>query len=206
MNPAQLHLVVALPAEARPLIRAFGLKRQQPDGPFPLYQQAGTRLVLSGVGSQAAAAATHFLHQAAGSPNGAIWINIGIAGHASRPIGEPILAQRLMDDSRSAAWETAIEFVPPCPTDLLTTLAQPEFDYRRPGAFDMEAAGFYTAACQLAPRARVHCLKVISDNGEHPGHGIGGRLVSELIDGQLETLSRLVKRLQADPLKESNPC
>jgi nucleoside phosphorylase len=197
VNQRHLNLVAALPAEARPLISHFGLTRQQPDGAFPLYRKGPISLVLSGVGKDAAAAATSFLRQATPHHRDTLWLNLGIAGHASRPIGEAILAREITDEETGQRWEPAIHFTPPCATDRLTTLAQPEFNYRRPGAFDMEAAGFYGAAMQLAPQTDILCFKVISDNGEQPGQGLSSRRVSQLIGEQLATLSRLLELLQA---------
>lgn len=198
MGLTHLNLVVALPAEAKPLISHFRLTRQQPDGAFPIYRNEHITLVLCGIGKKAAASATAFLHETTDTLNDAIWINLGIAGHTSRPVGEAILACQIVDDGSGQAWEPTFSFTPPCTTERLTTLDQPEFDYQRPGAFDMEASGFYATAKQLAPQTDIHCFKVISDNGEEPGQGLSGRQVSQLIQGQLATLSRLLELLQAN--------
>jgi len=144
MSTAAFNFVVALPAESKPLIAHFGLKRRQPDGDFPIYQKDAISLIRSGVGKAASANATHFLlnHQ---QQKETIWINLGIAGHATRPIGDMILAQYTQDEDSQQEWAIPSNLNLLCELERLTTLSQPEFDYTRPGAFDMEAAGFLSA-------------------------------------------------------------
>ena len=60
MPADELVLLVALKAEAKPLIKAFGLQRQQPDGAFPRYRNGPLSLVLTGPGTEAAVQATRF--------------------------------------------------------------------------------------------------------------------------------------------------
>ncbi|VAX10115.1 hypothetical protein MNBD_GAMMA26-1296 [hydrothermal vent metagenome] len=190
MHILTFNLVVALPAEARPLINHFGLRRQQPDGAFPIYRNEQVSLVLSGVGKQASAAATRCLFEGNDLATGSIWINIGIAGHACRPVGDIILANNVVDETTGQHWMPQLGFVPPCDLDMLTTLNQPDNDYARPGAFDMEAAGFLAAAGQKA-----YCLKIISDNKNNQSRGIKGKVVSQLVMAQLGILDRFIKQL-----------
>lgn len=191
----QINFVVALPAEARPINARFGLKRRQPDGDFPVYRNDETALVLCGVGKAAAAAATRFLHGRNGSPNGALWLNAGIAGHPSAAIGTPMLARRISDAETGQAWEARFGFEPPCAMEDLVTLGRPGFGYDRPCAFDMEAAGFFSAARGITAPGLVQCFKVISDNRDNPGHGISAKTVSRLIEARLDTLALLLARM-----------
>ncbi len=188
MNSLTFNFVIALPAEAKPLIAHFKLKRMQPDGDFPIYQEGAVTLVRSGVGKEAAANATRFLlhrHQQKKS----IWINLGIAGHATRQIGDMILAQQILDEDSQQQWITTFNLDSPCKREELTTLSQPEFDYSRPGAFDMEAAGFLSAL-----GGNGYCLKIISDNSSHPGHSIKAKQVSQLISRQLDNIDQLMSQ------------
>jgi len=199
MDSPQLNLVIALPAEAKPLIAHFGLKRQQPDGEFPIYSARDMALVLSGVGKNAAAMATEYLFRQRKGSHHARWLNIGITGHASRPIGEAIMAQRIIDGETNREWVLNLDFVPPCDTEVLVTLNQPEFDYQRPEAFDMEAAGMIDTVSRLNPEAKAYCLKIISDNRDNPAYGINGRMVRRLISDQITTITRLLQQLQSIP-------
>ena len=73
-----IHLVVALRAEARPLIEHFRLRGEPERSPFALYQGDAMRLVISGVGRVAAAGAT--AHLATRYPESrAAWLNFGMA-------------------------------------------------------------------------------------------------------------------------------
>ena len=188
VSPA-FNFVVALPAEAKPLIAHFGLKRLQPDGRFPIYQKGAVTLVRSGVGKAAAASATQFLlnHH---PQKKSIWINLGIAGHATRQTGDMILAQCTLDADSRQQWIMPSGLNPPCELEELTTLGQPEFNYSQPGAFDMEAAGFLSAL-----GGNGYCLKIISDNRHNPGHGIKAKWVSHLISKQLDNIDQLMLQL-----------
>ena len=53
-----LRFVVALAAEARPLIARYRLERLSSAAAFPLYRRGAAALVVSGIGKTAAAAAT----------------------------------------------------------------------------------------------------------------------------------------------------
>ena len=190
MSSPLFNFVVALPAEAKPLIAHFGLKRRQPDGDFPIYQNGATSLVRSGVGKEASKQATCFLLDNCNQQEEIIWINLGIAGHATRQIGDMILAACITDEDSQQQWKIPSSLNPPCELDTLTTLTQPEFDYTRPGAFDMEAAGFLSAL-----KGNGYCLKIISDNSHRPGHGIKAKWVSQLINEQLNKIDELMAQL-----------
>ena len=190
MSQPAFNFIVALPAECKPLIAHFGLKRKQPDGDFPLYQNGPISLVRSGVGKEASAHATRFLLGNHGQLPETIWINLGIAGHATRQIGDMILAQSVLDEDSQQQWTIPPNFSPACKFETLTTLSQPEFDYTRPGAFDMEAAGFLSAL-----NGNGYCLKIISDNGNQPGHGIKAKWVSQLINEKLDIIDQIMDQL-----------
>ncbi len=170
------------------MIAHFGLKRQQPDGDFPIYQKDAISLIRSGTGRAAAKKATCTLlnHQ----QQERIWINLGIAGHASRPIGDMILARYILDETSQQQWKLPSDLDPPCELERLTTVSQPEFDYTRPGAFDMEAAGFLSAL-----DGNGYCLKIISDNHSRPGHGMKAKWVSQLIREQLGNIEQFMGQL-----------
>ncbi len=189
-NPA-FNFIVALPAESKPLIAHFGLKRVQPDGMFPIYQKGAISLVRSGVGKAASANATRFLLNHPWQKE-SIWINLGIAGHATRPIGDMILAQQTLDEDSQRTWKIPSNLNSLCELERLTTLSKPEFDYTRPGAFDMEAAGFLSAL-----EGNGYCLKIISDNRLNPGQGIKAKQVSQLIREQLDNIDQLMHQLSS---------
>jgi len=195
MADTPIHLVTALPAEAKPVSSRFGLERLQAACGFPVYRNRHISLVVSGVGKANSAAAGALLQGLSGCPANAIWLNLGIAGHCDLPVGQAVLARSITDAASGASWQLPMEIDPPCPSVALETLDRPDFDYERSCAFDMEASGFYATALRFSPPQLVHCLKVISDNREQSGWGISGATVRRLIEGQLDLLEILMERL-----------
>ena len=167
-----LRFVVALEAEAKPLIDRYRLKRDPAARAFSVYRGESTSLVVSGVGKVAAAAATVYLNACDDSLGPAVWLNVGIAGHATRPVGEAVAVHKIRDVASGRAWypprvfEAPSSDQHPCTSDQLTTVDRPERDYADPGAYDMEASGFYPTACRFTSSELVHCLKIVSDGPE----------------------------------------
>ena len=77
-----MNFVVALKAEALPLVESLGLTKESAASPFPLFASDRHRLVLSGVGKELAAKATNFLSERFSNPNQA-WMNFGLSGHGT---------------------------------------------------------------------------------------------------------------------------
>lgn len=197
MSDIPVNLVVALPAEAKPVIRHFGLQRWQPDGDFPVYRNGPLCLVLSGVGKAASAAAVAFLNARRSEAGRSIWLNLGIAGHGRQAVGEALLASRITDGETHQSWGVCITFEPPCDTTCLLSLDRPHDHYPSNCATDMESTGFVSAALRHSPPQLVHCLKIVSDNPASPAQNINARLVSDLIANRLTIVSLLIERLQA---------
>ena len=196
MNLRPVLLVVALPAEAQPITRLFKLRRSLPDRGFPLYRRDHLSLVVSGPGKLAAAAATAWLGAMLGAPGEAVWLNLGITGHSRRPLGQALLARRVIDAGSGRSWDPPIPFPPPLETETLVTLDRPGERYDPRGAVDMEASGFVTAALRFAPPQLVHCMKVVSDNEASPVTNINGARVRQWIADRSAALEVLIDLLQ----------
>ena len=195
MKRPPVNILVALPAEARPLAAFYRLKRVNAAKDFPVYRAGPVSLVVSGVGKMAAAAATEYLHGLDGTRQCPIWINLGIAGHGRLPIGEAMLARRITDAVSGRQWHPSPLIAPPLRTEDLITVDQPSFDYEQPAAFDMEASGFFPTATRFTRPELVHCVKIVSDNGQSPARAINGKRVSAWIARQQNTLVLLLQRL-----------
>lgn len=196
MATEQIILLVALPAEAKPLIRAFGLLRQQPDGAFPFYINGSLGLVLTGSGEKAAGDATRFaIERSLNQP--ACWINLGIAGHSQLEPGNCLLADKIKHPSTGREWPLQ----PPAGLNELTTgslhcVDQPETRYSEAAGYDMESAAIADALSDRDLLSRLHVVKIISDNPQHPARGISARMVGDLIQAQLPLIEGLIKHLQ----------
>ena len=188
-----VNLLIALPAEARPLIRRFALKLLQPSETFPIFAGETIRLIRSSPGKNAARTAVEQLRTHFSEPDS--WLNLGIAGHSHHPPGTPLLANKVTDRETGQSWEPAFPFPLPCDTTELITVDSPEKTYADPCAYDMEASGFFAAARSTARADQVHCLKIVSDNPQSGHRQISGKAVEKLVEQNLELLDGLVRTL-----------
>ena len=189
-----LCLVVALAAEARPLLAPHRLQGVS-GHPYRICAGEQTHLIVSGVGKVAAAAATAYLRALIGDAPAA-WLNIGIAGHGSQAVGTALLAHKVVDIASGKLFYPTFTASPPCRTTLLHTVdrVQPATG---DAAYDMEASGFCEAAQRFATSERVHCLKVVSDNPQSSYQELNAEKVETLIEAQLDMIAQVGEHLRA---------
>ncbi|MEJ2453774.1 MAG: hypothetical protein P8103_06400 [Candidatus Thiodiazotropha sp.] len=192
MKGHSLCLVVALPAEAKPVIRALGLKRLQPDGAYPRYGRGAITLVLSGPGQLAAGKAVAWI--ASMSANSATyWINLGIAGHARLQPGEVVCADRVIDTSTGEAWALEpLSGLPATRIGPLRCVVEAETRFADVAAYDMESSAIARVLAGDSALSRLQVLKIISDNPANPSRGINAKMVAKLIEGALPTLETMI--------------
>jgi len=191
-----IHLVVALPAEARALIRHFRLRDKCSATAFPVYRNERMALIVSGPGKVSAAAATASLQATSDAVRHAAWLNIGIAGHATQTIGTGLGVYRITDRSTKQNWYPPQVLGFPAPAENLVTVDQPGEAYLDNTLQDMEASGFYPIACRYVTGELVQCFKVVSDNREQTAAGINAQLCEQLIAAQLGTIEALAGEMQ----------
>src|SRR3990167_5887762 len=185
--------VVALLPEAKPLIERYQLTLNSSRGKFKVYSGAPkTFLIISGVGRAKVMEAVRFLYEYAGGIRNSVWLNVGIAGHSSYPVGTAVLAHKMVDQASQESWYPPIPFGAPCSTDCVITVNRPETNYAEPFVYDMEASGFCKAAMQFSTAELVHCFKVISDNQSSPAKQVSKALTERLIQNHLGTLDSVV--------------
>lgn len=191
MKPAsrQIRFVVAMPSEAKPINRHFGLIRDNSATEYSLYRNQDMALVITGIGSAASEQATRWLLRLLPEP--ALCINVGIAGHSHLPIGAALLASEILHRSNGNRWQTQLPAYSPCASAPLITCAEPETEYAHSALYDMEAAGFYQAASEFVPPHYIHCVKIVSDNPQSPVHIINRELITQLMEQQLPLLEQL---------------
>ena len=188
-----LCLVVALAAEARPLLAPYHLQGVS-GHPYRICAGEQTHLIVSGIGKVAAAAATAYLRALVGDAPAA-WLNIGIAGHGSQAVGTPLLAHKVVDAASGKPFYPTFTAPPPCRTTLLHTVDRAQSAVGD-AAYDMEASGFCEAAQRFATSERVHCLKVVSDNPQSSYQTLNAGKVEALIEAQLDTVAQVGEHLQ----------
>jgi nucleoside phosphorylase len=197
MSSDRLNLLVALPAEAKPLIRAFDLKRLQPDGTFPCYGRGALTLVLSGPGRAAAGSAVAYMRDLSADSH-SHWINLGIAGHARLRPGDCLLADSVLDATTGEHWLlTPMAGLPGVDVGPLRCVPHAETRYAQTAAYDMESAAIARVLDRVHALSRLQVLKVVSDNPHNPSRRINAKMVGELIEGCLPTLDALMRRLQS---------
>ncbi len=197
LEPA-INLVVALPPEARPINRHLGLVRDNHHDRYRLYRKGHISLVISGPGADSAARATEWLHSVNDYRLDDIWINLGIAGHPHHPLGEIFQASEIEDRERGHIWHLETKATIPCPSERVISVITPDTTYSTNALIEMEAAGFYRSATKQTTPDRIHCIKVVSDNRENPANMLNGKMVSQLIQEQLDMLDRLITTIDCD--------
>ncbi len=194
MSIAAVNLIVALPAEAKPLRRHFGLRRDPRHSAFPIHAADDIRLIISGPGKCRAAAACGYL-SAARPAESTRWLNIGIAGHADAAIGETVLIDEVIDRGSGRQWQLrhAGEQAP----TRLHTLDKPTGDYPDDALIDMEAAGvLHALTAAQTPIDTIHIIKTVSDNRHHPAQHINAALCEQLI---AQAIVEIEKHLETTP-------
>lgn len=189
-----LHIVTALPCEAKPIIKHYQLNGRQAENGFRIYENNEIRLIIAGIGKCAAAAACAYL-QGAEPHSKHAWLNLGIAGHRELAIGEAVMAHKITDSNTGSNWFPAMPFKAPCQTLELLTLEQPNTKYDCNSAYDMEAAGFYSTAIRFNSSELVQVFKVISDNQANPAEQISATQAEQIITAQLNSIDALIQQL-----------
>ena len=192
-----IHFFCALPCEAEPLLRHYDLQQLKQFPLFRIYQSPEHEysLCITGIGRINAAAAVSY-HFASINPAASdIWLNIGVGGHQQLALGEACLANKVSDVDRKNCWYPQLVFTPPCKVGPLQTLDHPSTEYED-CLYDMEAAGFYNMAIRTGTAELVHCLKIISDNEQHPSIDKNKQRVTDLIRERLDVIDALLAELK----------
>ena len=191
-----LHVICAFKNEAQPLIEHYSLKHQGNSRLFNIYMNndRSISLTISGLGKLAASAAVMYTYSSLQSETNDCWLNIGIAGHREKSIGELFLCDRVEDAGSGQVWYPQILVDNNLPGAPLVTLDQPSGKYSQ-SMFDMEASGIFHAASRVSTLEFIHSLKIISDNEQSPVEKIRKSAVSPLVADNIDAISGFVASL-----------
>lgn len=197
--PMPVNIVVAHGLEAKALVKMLKLERHQASSDFVQYGNANKlRLLVSGIGKEAVAAAVTYLGEQQALDDGEIrsWLNIGIAGHRDAPLGSAWFGNKITDQASgtSAYPPQLIEGVE---VGSVVTVDEPENTYPLNAAYEMEASAFYAEATKYSTAELVQVFKVISDNLENPISGIDLQSVPSLIAAQAPQILTLIESMSA---------
>ncbi len=195
--------IVALPAEARPLIAHFKMRKCV--HPFlNVYQGSDFTLLQCGIGKLNAAASTGALLQFL--PYTDALINVGIAG-GQYAMGDRVLALSVRDAGSNRTW---FPHLPPgrLLSDIacaeVCTVDKPSDAYEENTVFDMEASGVFSAANTYVGSAFIHCLKVVSDNPDNPIDNINPTNVSLAIEQSIPDIEKLIQALPYSTMPDTS--
>ena len=190
--------VIALRAEAAPLIDAFSMKIVENKSLFPIYanEKIGHALVISGIGSIKSAAAATFLKNHLKINDHSAWINFGIAGFFKGPIGDIYQANKVVSKESGAAFFPGLRLSKLIPAAILFTVSKPENGYKEKVLYDMEAAGFCEMAPSFSCNELTYVIKIVSDTPSASSSLITKHLVRELIEKQLSKISDILAEIE----------
>ncbi|MGB1879871.1 MAG: hypothetical protein ACPHTD_04075 [Gammaproteobacteria bacterium] len=196
MKPVPLTLICALPSEARPLIRHFAL-REVESRPFRLLTKDHISLLVSGVGAHASACAVGYAAGRLRRDRSSVWLNVGIAGHASLPLGSAVLAGCISHTNSDIRYYPGLCIRTALPVAPVLSHDEPVSNYPDEACCDMEAAGFMAATARIADPDLVQVIKVISDNSHSPLDAINREMVEGLVTGCLTAVDEVAAELRA---------
>lgn len=193
-----LHVVVAHPAEARPLVARYNLRGESGQGAFSVYRGDSLAVAVGGAGKTAAASAAAYLFATGGGGRDDAWVNIGMAGHSELEIGRGLLAHKVIDDGSGACWYPPLMIETTCPSATVLTVERLEEDYDGDRLYDTEAAGFFAAASRFALCELVHAFKIVIDNhGATLGESFTPEVMEDLVASKLGLLDGLFDELRS---------
>ncbi|MEE9336356.1 MAG: hypothetical protein V3U65_19885 [Granulosicoccaceae bacterium] len=191
-------IITALPAESRSFIEHFKLQGQDLNG-LQLYTSDHCLLLQTGIGKLAAAGKVAAILQERPDITGII--NVGIAG-CDAPLGTQLVAGCVEDAGSGKRWFPhlpPLRALPDLKSVVLQTHDKPETHYQSGVAFDMEAAGVFSAARGRLDSSSVQSVKVVSDNQSSLVTAIDKAQVFNWMASCIPTVDTIIKYLQ-DPI------
>lgn len=206
-----IFIVCALAAEARPLISALSLRKDEFPCPYDTYFDVDSTcvLVLSGIGNVAAASATSYLlTRFSFQPDQDYLINFGsCAGndpglYLIHKITDEITGRNFYPDmiydlsscGLPLSSEKALVTVP----KVVSSLPDPSLLY------EMEASGIFQSAARFCPPHRMFFLKYVSDSGEDDPKKITSALLTKRAEEQVPSVLSVLAFLQKQNGPEEN--
>lgn len=190
-----IYWIVAIPVEAKALIRSFGLKLS-PDPYFPIYTSSDMALILTGAGKKAVISGLSYGIAKHPSPS-PTFINVGMAGHKKAPLGEGYLIHKIYDPSEEKAYYPALTFSWQHPTQELYTIKGVENSYPHPCLYDQEGAFFFSTALRFTTAEKIHLYKIVSDHTKSPSFCLTKEKIIVYTEKNLPILQQLVFQLKS---------
>jgi len=190
-------MMVALNCEAKPWIDFYKLKKIS-DSPFSLFSKEGVNvdIVITGIGTFNMATAVGWIGGRDDSIK-RVWLNLGIAGHLNRKIGEVVRVHSLIDSNDLRKVYLPLTARWPGELDALLSVNSPTDAYPDKAMIDMEGVAFYKAASLFNSTELVASVKVISDNQDNSVEGLNGAMITEIMRPHISVINEFGERLVA---------
>lgn len=190
-----LTVMVALNCEAKPWIDFYGLKKVI-EKPFSLYEKQGAniQIVITGIGALAVSTAVGWVAGVT-SANERVWLNIGIAGHLDRPIGEIVRVNSYIDASDLRRHYSPLTAKWGGDSDALMSVNAPSDNYPDQAMVDMEGVAFYKSAGMFSSTELIESIKVISDNQGNSVEGLNAGKITQLMHAHVAIVNTFADAL-----------
>ncbi len=168
-----IYVIVALQCEAKPLIKKWGLNRNNGENNWVVFENPHIKLIISGVGKVLVAMAVESLMAAESkkSLGSSFVVNFGTCGAVKGEqynLGDIVMINKVVDRGSGRCYypdmmvrhnflEATIETFDTPVTDPLQL---------KEALVDMECSGFFQAAIRYFSLERIACLKIVSDHLE----------------------------------------
>jgi hypothetical protein len=179
------------------------------EGSFRWFRSENASLVLSGVGKIAAAAAAAYLHARTGEEPVSVWLNVGVAGHRSRPVGDILMAHTVTDAATGRRFYPTRLRAPIRDSGEVRTVEAPETEFDSEALYDMEASGFYPVALRFSTSELVQSLKIVSDNRGTGLSAVSAVAIRGLVENRVDRVVATAEHLSGlasalDPLRRDD--
>ncbi len=192
----KIYVFVALECEAKPLVIYFDLIKLDVNHPFLIYKNDEIVLTVTGVGKVAMAGGLAYTLAIFPCRHYPILLNIGIAGHMTKAIGNLVMVVKIIDeDSGKKYYPSRVIKNIPEEASALITVSKPRKYYIQDFLYDMEASAFYEMAVKFSSSELIQSIKVISDNQYSAIENIWPKKVSQWLTNNLNTIESIVKKL-----------
>jgi adenosylhomocysteine nucleosidase len=186
----------ALHCEAKPVIDFYRLKKNPEKAHFDLYSNNGMSCIVSGMGANKMIQAVQWGNNLFQQQNKISWINLGIAGHKSLPVGTAVLINQASLSNNTEILDTQTKIKHHFESKSILSILQENTGYKDDYLFDMEAHAFLKETSTLSSLKQCQSIKVISDNSETTPTR-NKEKISNLIAGNMKQISEFAKLLQS---------
>lgn len=182
---------MALMEEAKPLIERFKLRRS---GDLSLFENGEMALLVTKSGVIQTAFQMGRLQKRYKK-----WLNIGVAGARSDPVGSLFLIDKVTFAGKSAY--PKLPFRADLKRRSLQTVTTIETEFASDALYDMEGYAFFRAASHYTSSELIHLIKIVSDNRIETFHTLTKSCLSRLIASNLPAIENFIDQF----LHSSNP-